>query len=676
LIQDSVHRKFRSWILPSLWTFLAIVLTSVHVYVTRKGSAYAGYLLVADHIFEISLALVFLAVCLSVGGTALDRFNLRFDKALDEALFSTAVGSGIVATILFVCEFLLGTRTGILTLVAALVMVFARARLMIFPRLLARAYFEFKERTGIWSRFTLVIVGLFMISQAIAPATDWDSLMYHLRVPTQFLERGRIFVPEDNFHVAYVQLIHTLYLPLLDAGSPAGPALLSVFFAVLLGVSVFAFADRFFQASTASFSLVLLWSSTMVLLVAITPRVDVTLAYFLLLAHFALFMAWTDWRFFYLAAVLLGFAFGVKYNALLYLAALSPLIVYVTICKTRDIGRMVRHLTIFSLVFICTSSPWILKNWLLLKAPLYPFFVRMKINSWLAFLYPDQVFSESLNHQILTMLGQVRSPLNLLDLYLNPTALTVEHEAMAYHLNPLFLFLPFWFVLMPKTRTLNWLLIPPLGYLCVLILFSPKTNLRYIIPVIAPLTIVAVHFTVLHLTRILGERRLMVAMFLISLVVLWPMTQAVRPWTVNKKTLAYLTGLSSREDYLINNVFPPDYYPAAQVVSYVNQHLKRTSRILMLFEARGFYFKVPVIQDNVLVNWPLLANKLDSVGCLEPAGISHVLVNGGVLSFYLGRGLDPDVVQWKRFQEFADRCLSPVYQGVGHTLYEVKNRNS
>jgi hypothetical protein len=496
--------------------------------------------------------------------------------------------------------------------------------------------------------------------------------MYHLRVPAQFLERGRMFVPEDNFHVAYIQLIHMLYLPLLDIGSLAGPSLLSAFFAVLLGLTVLTFAERFFTAATASFSLALLWATTMLLLVAITPRVDVTLAYFLFLAHFALFIAWTDWRFYYLSAVLLGFAFGVKYNALLYVAALSPLIAYVTFCKTRDIGPMIRYLICFVLLFVVSAFPWLIKNWLLLEAPLYPFFVKAKVNSWLSALYSDQLFSESLNEKILTILGEVRAPFNLFDLFINPSALTVELEALAYRVNPLFLCLPLWFIFSNK-RTLNCLLVPALGYLCILLFFSAKTNLRYMIPVIVPLTIAVVHLTVLQLTRVVGEKRSKMVMYLIALVVLWPTIQMVSLWTVNKMAAAYLAGFSSREDYLMSNVFPPDYHPAAQVVSYVNQHLSPTNRVLMLFEARGFYFKVPVIQDNILTNWPLLSGKAASIGCMQATGISHVLVNLGALSFYLERGLNPDVIRWKQFHEFADKCLSPVYQGVGHILYEVRH---
>jgi hypothetical protein len=64
---DFVHRKFRSTILGLLSVFFVGFLASSHVYVASKGSAYSGYLLAADHIFEVGVALILLALCTAVG---------------------------------------------------------------------------------------------------------------------------------------------------------------------------------------------------------------------------------------------------------------------------------------------------------------------------------------------------------------------------------------------------------------------------------------------------------------------------------------------------------------------------------------------------------------------------------------------------------------------------------
>ena len=95
--------------------------------------------------------------------------------------------------------------------------------------------------------------------------------MYHLRVPAQFLEAGRIYLLEDNLHVAYVQLVHMLYLPLLAYGSTSGPALLRPF---LLFYSAWRFSLLRVVSSRTNgrFQLDILWQPANLMAVWTTKR--------------------------------------------------------------------------------------------------------------------------------------------------------------------------------------------------------------------------------------------------------------------------------------------------------------------------------------------------------------------------------------------------------------------
>jgi hypothetical protein len=647
-------------------------LISAHIYVNAQGPNYAGFLLILDHLFDLGIVLILLAVCAGVGKRLLASCRCTFDKPLETLIFSVAIGCGTVSTVLLVIGFLAGLQPITLTVVLMFLALLAMSDILSLPRLFAHATLELKERSNIFSLLVFGIAASFMIAQALLPPTDWDDLMYHLRVPAQFLEAGRIYVPEDNLHVAFVQLVHMLYLPLLAYGSTSGPALLSVFFALLLGLAVFALSSRFFAGPTAAFSLALLWGNTMVLLVAITARLDVTLAYYLFLAHFALLKASSNWKCFYLAAVLLGFAIGIKYTALAYALALSPLIVWVAFRKRQSFSISIGSLFVFGFLALFGSLPWIIKNWLLFDAPLYPFLAQRRVDSWLAFIYPENTFPVSLNPKIWTMLGEVRAPFNLIDLFLNPHALTVEPEALFYRMSPLFLCLLFWIIYYRKDTNLNWLMIPALIYLAALILFSSKTNLRYLMPVIAPFTIVAAHVTVCRLVMRFGLKRAVILFQILLLVTLWPAAKAMAVWTTKRATFGYLAGFASRNDYLLNGAFPGASYAYANVVSYVNRHVPSGGKVLFLFEARGFYFDVPIIQDNLLTNWPLLASRASSLHCVESTGISHVLFNTSTLNYYLIRGLDPSTVQWNTFRQFEKECLVPVFEESDYVLYRVR----
>jgi hypothetical protein len=666
LIRGNRKRRY----VLSLSLGLVVSLISAHLYVVARGPNYAGFLLVLDHLFDLGIVLMLLALCAGVGKRLLASCRCIFDGPLETLVFSAATGCGTVSTVLLIIGFLSGLQPITLTVVLMLLALLARSDILSIPRLVSHATLELKERSNIFSLFVFGIVASFMIGQALLPPTDWDDLMYHLRVPAQFLGAGKIHVPEDNLHVAYVQLVHMLYLPLLAYGSMSGPALLSAFFALLLGLAVFALASRLFEGPTAAFSLAFLWGTTMVLFVAITARVDVTLAYYLLLGHFALLKASSNWKCFYLSAVLLGFAVGVKHTALVYALALSPLIVWVAFTKRHSFSISIGSLFLFGLLAVFGSLPWFTKNWLLLNAPLYPFLTQRRVDSWIAFIYPENTFPVSLNPKIWTMLGEVRAPFNLIDLFLNPHALTVESEAFFYRMSPIFLCLVFWVIYCWKDTNLNWLMIPALIYLAALVLFSPQTNLRYLMPIIAPFTIVAVHVTLGRLVSLFGLKKALALFYTLSLIVLWQPAKAMAFWTTQRATFAYLAGFTSQNDYLLTGALPG--YAYANIVSYVNRHIPSGNKVLFLFEARGFYFDVPVIQDNLLTNWPLLASRVSSLHCLESTGISHVLVHGASLEYYLMRGLDPGTVQWDTFRQFEEECLVPVLEESDYVLYRIR----
>lgn len=653
--------------------FLVAGLTGAHLYVNSQGLSYAGPLLVLDHAFSLMLVLSLFAICAAIGTSALARFGFRFNQPLEALLFSTALGGGFLSTSILICGLLSGFQRPILGLLFFSFALLSQKELRGLPVIVLQSFSTLKTNSGALSLAIFGIVALLMTSQALAPPLDWDSLMYHLRIPAQFLQHGRIYLPEDNLHTAFVQLAHMLYVPLLAFGSPAGPALASTVFALALGLAVFAFCLRFLNAATAGLALPLLWGSTFLLLVAITPRVDVTLAYYLFLAHYALLIALSDpgsRRFFFLSAALLGFGFGIKYSALLYVLALSPLIFWVARSRFQGLIAASQALFFFSLLAIGTALPWLMKNWILHTAPVYPYFTARGIEPWLSSLSTEQSMALRVSEVIREWHRQVSIRFNLMDLFLAPGRLTVEDEAAFYSLNPIFLALPLW-LLSLRNRTLNWLMIPSLCFAIGVIVYYPENNLRYLIPAVAPFTIVATHLIETLGRRMFSARPPVWFSALVMAVALLPSGKNAGLWLSKTAAVTYLTGLSSRETYLRTSLVPAGSPAYADITFYVNRHLPHDSRVLMLLEARGYYFDVPVIQDNTLTNWSLLARTDAAHNCLQSTGISHVIANVSALIYYTRRGLDPHILQWESFQQFAERCLTPVYQGRGFILYRV-----
>lgn len=446
--------------------------------------------------------------------------------------------------------------------------------------------------------------------------------------------------------------------------------------ALLLGGAVLAAGRRLFGRATGGVAMVLLWGTASIVLVAITPRVDVTLALYLFLGHYALLVAldppeegpgspaWAG-----LAAVLLGMAVGVKLNALAYALALTPLAFWALWLRGGGAGAL-RSLGVCALLGAVAMAPWLLKNVALVGAPLYPFLADRTPAPWLDALFPGGSAAAAVAPAALRSLRMLRSPFDFWAVFFDPGRLTVEYEASFYVANRAFLLLPLG-LLFRGRRRLAWLVLPPLAYLTLVILPFGRTNLRYLIPA-APALTLGVAWIVTQAARrwIPGKRERRWAILAVCLLATFPTGRAVWVWLGRTVALEHLVGTASAQRYRQTH-HDPGVRIYAPVIRHVNTDVPDDATILMLFEARGFPLDRQVLQDNGIHNWPILAAalKAGSDPCLESAPFDHVLLATGVLGYYERRGLDLERLGWPRFGPFQARCLEPVWQSPGYVLF-------
>jgi hypothetical protein len=639
-------------------------LAVAHILITDRGDDYTGPLLPLDHAYSLALVLGLFAIAAGVGIRLLKATGLDLGGAWgawELLLFATAVGLGVLATATFVLGLLAGMRPVPLLGLLAGAAFLARHELRELPPLVRDAWSSFRTSGDRFSRTVFLVVAVFLVTRALAPPTDWDVLMYHLRIPQQFLAAGAIYVPEDNAHFGFVGLPHMLYIPLLALGSPAAPALVSALCTLGIALTGLAFGLRFLDPRTAAFNLAVVWGSTILILVGVTARVDTILAFYLFLVHYAVVRADQshDPRFLYLAAALAGMAVGVKYNALVYLLVLAPLGLVVVATRLRHRTAAVGLTLGLALV---TALPWLLKNGLFLGDPLYPFLGGRRLDPWVARLYAGHALPAALEPAAFAKVWGLSQRFDLVDFFLAPGRITLEEEGGLYYPNLLLLLVPLW-LWFRKDKVLGWLAGPALAYAVLIVLFAPNASLRYLIPAIAPLTIVALECYARTSDKLLSPTRVHVLLRATMLVVLAGSVSVLYRDVTRGRHLAYLLGFVSRRALL-----PEDY---ADVVSFVNGRLPQQSRTLMLFDARGYYFRVPVLQDDVVMNWPLLSAHAAARDCLRPAGITHVLLNRNTLQYYERRGFDPAALRLDAFEGFAQECLSPIYSRSGFTVFQV-----
>jgi 4-amino-4-deoxy-L-arabinose transferase-like glycosyltransferase len=608
------------------------------------------------------------------------------DEPIDALLFSIAVGFGIIGNLLLLLGLTATLHKFTIFFLFLILLGIAGHQGQYIASLIRGTLKSLTPpaENFAFSIFCLILFSLgaiFLLIFAMAPPVDWDSLMYHLQIPLKFIEENRIFLPADSLHVSFIGLAHMLYIPFLEIGSISGAALLSGFTALLFGLSVFVLAYRLFDRNAAYMSLAMLWGTSTILLVAITPRVDVTLCFYLILAHHALLTALysnskSRHTYFYLSAVLLGLSFGIKYSGLIYAACLSPLIVYVAFKNSHGLLNSSKKILVFGFTFLIIVFPWLGKNWFLLEAPLFPYFGESAKYSkyttpWIESLSGSEPLAAKASVKRFVKNKSARAPLNLRDFFFNPGKITIEGEGRYYYSNLLFFLLPLG-VFSVRKRPLAWLVLPAILYIGLIYIHLPRTNIRYLLPAIAPFT-VAVGFITNWICQHIKPPKISIIFAILLITVSLALTTRVAGRYFDQtKAVKHVFGRISSAKYMekyeigaIRNL--------SLMLNYVNKNLPADSVVLMLFEARSFYFRPQAIQDVKRHNWPLLLNVLASDECLQRVNVTHVLINQGSLNYYTKRGTRFSPTGLKALRRYTDQCLELVHETRAHRLYKVKN---
>jgi len=522
-------------------------------------------------------------------------------------------------------------------------------------------------------RAVLAILVVLLLAGAIAPPTEWDSLMYHLRIPLGLLGQGRLATPADSFHVALVGASHFATLPLLAAGLRSGPAVMQVAALVLTLMSTGQLAERAGVSRAGGWlSAAMVLGSPAFMLVAITARVDVTLVLALVAAHLALLTATdeADHRLVLVAALLVAVAMGIKPQAGAYALALVPL--------GWIAARGVRPAVIAATLAALASAPWYLKNQLLVGAPLYPKGAPGWFEPWIAQLYGTQVRPPTVDASILSALPEARASFDLLDAFFDPGKLTIEGEGAFYALSPLLLALPLVLLALRSHKRAAGAGAVALTYAALVIVPFGQINMRYLMPAI-PALAVAVAAALESANARLGARmsggmrRALWAVALVS--ALLPLSGALRQrFTRGDYVLVrHAVGAASAQEVWRRH---PDgtSRELAPTVANVQRLVPAGSKVLFLWEARGLAFERDVLVDVMLSNWTYVAQSPAAETCLKGTGITHLLVGAGSVEYYVNRGADPRAFMLDRFARFRDRCLGPnTTVGPGVELFPLRS---
>ncbi len=220
----------------------------------------------------------------------------------------------------------------------------------------------------------LAAVCLFAFVLTLAPPSgaDWDSLMYHLAAPQQYLRHGHIGELPYDHHSYFPFNMEMLFLWGLAL---RGPVLAKLFHWLMLPLccaALVAIGRRHLSLRAGLLAATLFASIPIVQIEATTAYIDLGLTAFTLLAYlcFANWKTTGDRMWLISCGVFCGFCLGTKYLGVLTFAWLG---LWILGAMARERKWQIKPLLGATLLALLLGGGWYLRNYLWTGNPVYPF---------------------------------------------------------------------------------------------------------------------------------------------------------------------------------------------------------------------------------------------------------------------------------------------------------------
>ena len=209
---------------------------------------------------------------------------------------------------------------------------------------------------------------LLVLWSCLVPPHQYDSLVYHLALPQEYLRAGRLYAPEGIVYAHFPQNGEMLFTLALQLGSDL-LAQMFVWLATALTIGwLLTFGRRI--TSAAPWAAVLVATHTAVLAMSSTTYVEPLVMLWMTGALLA-FEASEEGRergTLILSALFMGLALGTKY----YAGLLAVLLVLRLAWRDR-----LKSAVLFAAVAGAVFAPWLIKNWICVGNPVFPFLYKV-----------------------------------------------------------------------------------------------------------------------------------------------------------------------------------------------------------------------------------------------------------------------------------------------------------
>jgi 4-amino-4-deoxy-L-arabinose transferase-like glycosyltransferase len=536
----------------------------------------------------------------------------------------------------------------------------------------------------------LLVFSIVLLS--LVPPVSKDELVHHLAVPKLYLKHGgMIEIPFMPFSY-YPMNLDLLYLIPLYFGNDIVPKFIHFGFALLTAWVMSRYIKRRANRTYALFGALFFLSIPLIVKLSITAYIDLGVIFFSATALLFL-VEWVErgfkMKFLVLAAVFCGLGLGTKYNGLITLFLLTLFVPFLYVRAGED--RKPRLLKpawqslIFLLVSLTVFSPWMIRNYLWTKNPIYPLY-----NDWFnpprAGVEPSATDGSEReesggSHGIFAyrraIYGEQGWQIALLPLRIFFQGKDGDPQYFDGRLNILLLLLPAFAFFRSREDSLNTrremkILLAFSLLFFAFAFFSTDLRMRYIAPILPPLTILSVFGLRNLMSRIQDSgakaaRWGVIALglslaFFMSLNLRYLVTQFA-----HVDPFGYLGGKTNRHEYIAR--FNPEY----GAVRYINQHLPEDARVSLIFLGnRGYYLdRAYVYGEDTLYRLIKGAGGPDRIlRGLRAAKVTHLFIQERIFSKWLDFNFNGQ--EKAALHDFFKNYTEPVFHDNGFSVLSLK----
>jgi len=533
----------------------------------------------------------------------------------------------------------------------------------------------------------ILLTGSIIVLSWVPPVSR-DALTHHLFVPKLYIKHGGIYeIPNIPFSY-YPMNLDLLYLIPLYFSNDIIPKLIHFIFALLTAWLIFGYIKKRIDSKYGLFGALFFLSIPIIVKLSITVYVDLGLIFFTT-ASLLLILKWLETakiKWLVVSAVMCGLALGTKYNGLITLFLLT---LFIPPAYLRYPGkgpknqlRAVGYSLSFLLISLLIFSPWMIRNYVWTKNPVYPLYNRL----WNppaekpASLSDDDKKVESIHGLKPFALRKIVYGENWWQLVTIPVRIFFEGKDddpkfFDGKLNPFLLFLPL--TLFIGFGTFNRRLRFETKFLALfsslflfLVMFQSDMRIRYASPMVSPLVILSVIglkyigglFNRPSFSGFTGSA----VSFLLCALILAPNAFYIQSQFAYVNPLPFILGKVSRTAYIER------YRPEYRLIRFANSNLPEKSKILFLFIGnRGYYS-----DREIFFGYDWLKQEIQKVDAgrglavsMKDQGITHLFMRSDLFLNWLNQELQPKFA--KSIVNFMNEHTKLLFSHGGYRLYEI-----